>query len=143
MTHQPVRIRDQSSIFQVYLLVNKMTARMYAGITSRCVCLRYREHVRDVKNGRSSRRGYAAMRADGHDALVVVHYASARGDSNAFSIEAELIEEFNLLDPEFGYNSGSTAEFSTSAGAKNPFSCVCHRLRAQGCIVGTLDEALS
>ena len=86
--------------YTVYMHVNKTNGKKYIGITSRKPKYRWNEG----KNYIGCTRFYRAIQKYGWDGFENVIVAENLTESDAKQMEIQLIEKYNSINSEFGYN---------------------------------------
>lgn len=86
----------------VYLITNMVNGKQYAGLTSRGVSARWKQHCRDAK--KKKKRMASAINKYGADSFAIVVLRENLSKEEAEREEILAIRCLRLTDPSFGYN---------------------------------------
>jgi group I intron endonuclease len=92
-----------SGTYTVYKVINNVNGKFYIGITSRCVQLRWKEHIRHAKRKTNNGSFYKAIRKYGYEMFTVEVLSFCKKAEDAKQIEIKLISD---LKPHYNSTLG-------------------------------------
>lgn len=96
--------------FKAYRATNRLNGKVYIGITTTSIAVRWDEHVRVAMKGSKYGRFPFAIRKYGPGSFDVEHIASAMSWADLCEAEKRLIEQYGSFDPSNGYNATKGGE---------------------------------
>lgn len=110
----------------LYCVTCAPTGKIYVGITSRSMPLRWKEHVSDSQRGRY--KFHAAIRKYGPDSFIVESLAFFTSREEALLAEIAVVRHFDLA--QSGYNSSPGGEDPPSSLGKKASTSTRHKMGA-------------
>ena len=105
--------------YKVYKIVNKITGKIYIGVTSKKLKYRFRSHIKRFESGQTSYKLYNSMRKHRTENFYIEKICDCLSKEEMFEKEKELIEEYNSIKEGYNMNEGGNAPPSMK-GRKRP-----------------------
>lgn len=99
---------------KLYIITCTKNGKMYAGVTSRDLALRWKEHVKSFNGQQPASVIHMAMRKHGLDAFTIETMYEFASPEEAAHAEIQVIANLNLMRD--GYNAGPGGDLSPTLG---------------------------